>query len=116
MSRRTRERPEGDGTRTVRLQELIREELNFLLRGEVQDPRLDSVVVTMVELSPDGSRARIWFAADEPEAALRALDGAAGFLRSDLAEALGLKRTPDLRFRRDPTTRAFAPTNDVNEG
>jgi ribosome-binding factor A len=37
-----------------------------------------------------------------------ALDGAAGYLRDDLAESLGLKRTPDLRFRRDPATRAFA--------
>ena len=106
-----RDREAGHGARTVRLQELIREELNFLLRGEARDPRLDGVEITMVELSGDGSRARAWFTSkgDRDEGAtLEALDGAAGFLRDDLAESLGLKRTPDLRFRRDPATRAFA--------
>jgi len=106
-----RDREAGHGARTTRLQELIREELNFLLRGEVRDPRLDGVEITMVELSGDGSRARVWFTTEieREQDALDALDGAAGFLRDDLAESLGLKRTPDLRFRRDPATRAFAP-------
>ena len=58
--KRTREREPADGTRTVRLQELIREEVNFMLRSEVRDPRLEGVVVTMVELAGDGSRARLW--------------------------------------------------------
>ncbi len=105
----TRDRDVGNGARTVRLQQLIREELNYLLRGELRDPRLDGVEVTMVELSGDGSRARIWFTAENEHDALDALDGAAGFLRDDLAGSLGLKRTPELRFRRDPATRAFAP-------
>ncbi|HVZ70822.1 MAG TPA: 30S ribosome-binding factor RbfA [Polyangia bacterium] len=109
-NRRTRERGAGDGARTVRLQQLIREELNFALKGEARDARLADVEVTMVELSGDGSRARVWFTTppENEDDAMRALDGAAGFLRDDLAESLGLKRTPDLRFRRDPATRAFA--------
>jgi ribosome-binding factor A len=106
--RRTRESEIGNGARTTRLQELIREELNFLLRGEIRDPRLDDVEVTMVELSGDGSRARIWFTTENEKDTLDAFDGAAGFLRDELAGSLGLKRTPDLRFRRDPATRAFA--------
>jgi ribosome-binding factor A len=104
---RHRDQAAGEGARTLRLQQLIREELNFLLRGEVRDPRLDSVEVTMVELSGDGSRARVWFTAEREDEALDALDGAAGFLRDDLAESLGLKRTPELRFRRDPATRLY---------
>jgi len=69
----------------------------------------------MVELA--GECARVWFTTDEnnENEALRALDGAAGFLRDDLAESLGLKRTPDLRFRRDPATRVFAPTPKEHE-
>jgi ribosome-binding factor A len=112
--RQRRDREAGQGARTARLQELIREELNLALRGEVRDPRLDGVEVTMVELSGDGSRARVWFtsqddgASRDERAIAEALDGAAGYLRDDLAESLGLKRTPDLRFRRDPATHAFA--------
>jgi|SRR5579872_2760929 ribosome-binding factor A len=110
-NQKRRDREGGDGARTMRLQELIREELNFLLRGEVRDPRLDGVEITMVELSGDGSRARAWFTSkgEESETEISvALDGATGFLRDDLAESLGLKRTPDLRFRRDPATHVFA--------
>ena len=65
----------------------------------------------MVELA--GDCARLWFTADDREDndredKMEALDGAAGYLRVELAGALGLKRTPELRFRRDPATRAYA--------
>ena len=103
---RTRQREADGGGRSVRLQELIREEVNFLLRGEIRDPQLDGVEITMVELQ--GECARLWFTTDTDEDRVVALDRAAGFLRSQLAESLGLKRTPELRFRRDPATRVFA--------
>lgn len=105
---RSREdREGGDGTRIVRLQELIREEVNLILRNEVSDPRLDSVVVTMVELAGDGSRARLWYTAEGDEDRRDACDHIAGFLRTQLAESLGLKRTPELTFRHDPASRSF---------
>ena len=83
----------------------------------------------------DGSCARLWFTAEEtawvagelssprtvaggfgnpsrvPEKKddkREACEHIAGFLRAQLAESLGLKRTPELRFRRDPASRAFA--------
>jgi ribosome-binding factor A len=106
---RDRRREDGDGTRTVRLQELIREEANLLLRNEIRDPRLDGVVITMVELAGDGSCARLWFTAESDEDRSEAWARVAGFLRTNLAESLGLKRTPELRFRRDPATRSLGP-------
>ena len=107
-STREDERDGGHGYRIGRLQELIREEVNLILRNEVRDPRLDSVVITMVELAGDSSRARLWYTADGDEDRQDACDHIAGFLRTQLAESLGLKRTPELRFRRDPASRAFA--------
>jgi ribosome-binding factor A len=104
------EREVSEGSRGERLQELIREEVNFLLRNEVRDPRLAGVVATMVQLARDGSCARVWFSVDNDNRDVgEALDRAAGFLRSQLAESLALKRTPELRFRRDPATRALTP-------
>jgi ribosome-binding factor A len=102
---RTREPEAHEGARVFRLQQLIREEMNLLLRGEVRDQRLDGVSITMVELS--GDCARLWFTGPEGDGVVEAFEGAAGFFRSRLAESLVLKRTPDLRFRRDPATRAF---------
>ena len=104
---RSREdRDGGEGYRIVRLQELIREEVNLILRNEVRDPRLDSMVITMVELT--GERARLWYTAEGDEDRSDACEHVAGFLRTQLAESLGLKRTPELTFRRDPASRAFA--------
>ena len=110
MGKRRRERDAGSGARTERLQELIREELSFLLRHEIRDPRLDGVEITMVELA--GECARVWFSTKREGDArdeIEALDRAAGFFRANLAESLGLKRTPDLRFKRDRATRMFGP-------
>jgi ribosome-binding factor A len=104
--RRRRGAEGGDGSRVFRLQELIREEMNLLLRSEARDERLSDARITMVELAGDGSCARLWVAGPNEEV-LEALEGAAGFLRTKLAEGLGLKRTPELRFRRDIATRAF---------
>ena len=98
----------GVGFRGQRLEELFREELNSILDSEISDPRLEGTRVTSVELSRDGSRARMWFAMtndddgtsiDETQAAF---ERASGFLRTRLCEALPLKRIPELRFRHDP--------------
>jgi ribosome-binding factor A len=100
----------GAGARTTRIQELIREEINYLLRNDLQDPRLDGVEITMVEML--GDSARLWFTAAGDDDRMPALDRAKGYMRHHLADALSLKRTPDLRFRRDPATRSFPHENN----
>ena len=84
------------GFRGQRLEGLLCEELNSLLDSEVNDPRLDGVRVTRVDLTRDGSSARVWFVAPSehvtPAAAQAAFERAAGFLRSRLCDALPLKR------------------------
>jgi ribosome-binding factor A len=103
-----RQRSDGEQAhvRHVRLGELIREEIGFLLDTEIEDRRLEGARVTAVELARDGSRARIWFALRDPsvpeEVGERAMQGARGFLRARLCEALSLKRVPELSFRLDP--------------
>lgn len=98
----------GSGIRSQRLEELFREELNFLLDCEMTDRRLEGAVVTQVELSGDGARARVWFGTRQADSAARAsevkaaLTRATGFMRARLSEALPLKRMPELRFAYDP--------------
>lgn len=108
MSKRRRSRHAhagcGSGIRTLRLEELLRAELRSLLADEVRDRRLEGARVTRVELSMDGSRARVWFIVDgavdcDPATAF---ERAKGFLRCRLCDALGMKRTPELCFRQDP--------------
>lgn len=96
---------DGGGIRILRLQELIKNETNLLLRNEIRDRRLQGVDVTTVDLSRDGGCARIWVSTDAFDEVHPALDRAAGFIRSQLAETLGIKRVPELRFRRDNAIR-----------
>src|SRR5215471_12345214 len=100
----SRERSARDaGIRGLRIEELFREELNSILDSEIQDPRLDGIRVSTVELSRNDSRARIWFALASDEEALgvrnaeTTFDRATGFLRNRLYETLVLKRMPKLR-------------------
>ena len=99
---------DGLGTRALRLQKLIRQEVNLMFETEIRDRRLEDVTITFVELTADGSCARLWFSAAGKDDKLEALTRATGFLRTRLAESLGLKKTPELRFRRDDATRMFA--------
>jgi ribosome-binding factor A len=116
-SRRRRSDGEQAHVRHVRLGELIREEIDFLLDAEIEDRRLEGARVTTVELTRDGSRARIWFTLRDPsvsqEIGERAMQGARGFLRARLCDALSLKRVPELSFRLDPS--AGAPETKEND-
>lgn len=96
------------GIRALRLEQLFREELNSILDGELGDERFNAVHVTLVEMSRDGSRARIWYAMTSIQDARSithtklAFEHAAAFFRARLCDALSLKRMPELTFRYDP--------------
>src|SRR5579871_26141 len=90
------------GHRHLRVQRLVLEELQALLRDDVSDPALADVRVAAVVLSVDYRHAKIHFVlrtvSGEPRLAQRALERATPFLRARLAEAIEMKRVPDLRF------------------
>ena len=95
------------GHRTERVAHLVQAELARLLLEEAKNPRLREVIVTAVRMTPDLRVARVYFrtlgdAAGAPELE-RALTGAAHFLRGEVAHALGLRVTPELRFAWDET-------------
>ncbi len=97
---------EHSGHRHLRLQELVLEELQALLRDDVADPSLDPVRFTALVLSVDYRHARVHFALamteEEARARLpsvtRALQRVSPFLRARLSDAIDLKRVPDLAF------------------
>jgi ribosome-binding factor A len=110
---------EGAGHRHLRVQGLVLEELRALLRDDVNDPALGEVRVVAVVLSVDYRHARVHFvlsgavgaevrsidskgeSAGVPPARRpleRALERATPFLRARLADAIEMKRVPELRF------------------
>ncbi len=91
--------------RSERLAEAMREELCDIISGELQDPRVGLAIITEVKLPPDLRIAQVFVsvAGDETEqhASLQGLMAAKGFIRSQLAVRLQLRRLPDLRFELD---------------
>ena len=89
----------GAGYRHARLERVVQDELNEILRDEVSDPTLTDVRVTHVKLSVDYRAAKVYYTSiAEGRDLERALERAAGFMRARLADSVELKRVPELRF------------------
>jgi ribosome-binding factor A len=91
--------------RLQRVNQLIREELSFLLQRELKDPRLGFVTITEVDVAKDLRTARVYVSVLGSEAELRAslaaLESARGFIRNWLAPRLRMRAIPQLAFHPD---------------
>lgn len=94
-----------EGHRAERISEALRSELDELISYEMSDPRVETVGVTEVVLSPDGKKAVIRIAVQggdkEKKDAVAALEHAKNFLKTELVRRLHMYRVPDLRFESD---------------
>ena len=90
------------GERMRRVNEAVKEVLSTHIAGDLRDPRIGFVTVTSVETSPDLRRARVYVSVlgteDERTASLAGLDASHGYLQSQVASELRMKRTPVLEF------------------
>lgn len=82
---------------------MLRQELSELLRRQVKDPRLASMIsITEVSVASDLRYARVFVSSlggvAEKDKILRSLSGASGFIRSELSKKLRLRYTPELEF------------------
>ena len=102
--------------RLARLNEQFRREITAILRRSVRDPRVLDVVVNSVEVTSDLWLARVYVGLGNDDqdraAALLGLEGAANFIRRELAAVLHIRRIPELRFLEDKTA---AQANRIEE-
>jgi ribosome-binding factor A len=91
--------------RPERLAELIREEISAIVGYELDDPRLQALTVTDVQVSENLRDSKVFVMVDGNEAeiksALSALQHAAPYIRQQLSFALDLRHAPHLHFVRD---------------
>lgn len=104
-----------DFSRTRRVGEQIQREIAQLVQQEIKDPRLGLITISAVKLSRDMSHANIFFTTlDEEhpiEDTLKVLEGAAGFLRHELAKRMQLRIVPHVHFKYDES---IAYGNDLS--
>ena len=92
--------------RTQRINELLRQELSWLLAKDMNDPRLPVLVtITMVDVSSDLRYAKVYVSVmgnnDERRIAVEMLQSATGFLHRELKSRLALRYVPQLSFFKD---------------
>lgn len=95
------------GERTQRVADFIRDEVARLLLRDMRDPRIEMVTVSEVRVSKDLAFADIYVSSlrtnDETArtAMIDTLNGAAGWIRSELAKRHTMRTTPRPRFHYD---------------
>jgi ribosome-binding factor A len=93
--------------RTQRLNEQLKREISRIIRREVRGPRVGSVTVTGVEVTPDLASARVWVrglpGAETDDEVLQGLTAATPHIKRHLGRSLPLRRVPELLFERDAT-------------
>jgi len=90
------------GRRLLKVNEAVREVLSSAIAEGLKDPRVGFVTVTSVETSADLRHAKVFVSVlggqRERDETLAGLRSSHGYLQERVAEAVRLKRTPQLDF------------------
>ncbi len=93
--------------RPEKLEDQVQFLLSTLIQREVRDPDLGFLTLTAVRLTGDRGIAKVYYTvlgeAEQQAKSAKALGRATGFLRTQLAQRLRLKKAPELRFFLDTT-------------
>lgn len=97
--------------RLSRINEDMRRELTQVMRS-VKDPRVTGVITVLrVEVTNDLSLAKVFISSMDGEEAtkeaVKGLKNAAGYIRSQLAGKMRLRKMPELKFIADNSTQHF---------
>ncbi len=93
-------------TRADRVGGLMRETLADILQRDIKDPRLEMIIITAVQMSPDLKNARIYFSTsagdkERRDAATKGFESASGYIKRRLSRELDLRYMPEIRFFHD---------------
>jgi len=95
----------AQGSRPDRVGEQIRQAISEMLLRDVRDPGIGFVTLSRVKVSPDLQLVRVYYTqigdAKAKQATVKALERATPFMRRQLADAVRLRRVPELRFEFD---------------
>jgi ribosome-binding factor A len=108
--------------RTERVGSLIQEKIGTLIvEGRIKDPRINPFLsISRVSVSRDLAWAEVYVSTFKPEGNLsrgvEGLQSAAGFIQSQLAAQMRIRKTPKLHFREDLGIRdGFEIIKKINE-
>ncbi len=105
----------SDFKRTDRIADQMQRDLSELIRSSLKDPRVGMITVNQVEVSRDLGYANVYVTlltvedldadSQQVKETIKVLNGAAGFLRSELSRMIKLRTIPQLRFHFDASVK-----------
>ena len=84
-----------------RLNDQFQKEISIILQTEIKDQDISFVTITGCEITNDLSFCKVYFTVldeSKKESTLKALKGAASFIRGELSKRVQVRHTPELRF------------------
>lgn len=103
--------------RPERFAEALKEQIAEVVGFELNDPTLESVVVTEVKVAPDLRDAKVFVlitgSDNEIDRALKALRNASTFVRQQVAMNLDLRHAPQVHFVRDTAEENAARVGEI---
>lgn len=104
--------------RRQRVAEEIKKEVSEIIRFELKDPGLEGMTsITDVEVSGDLRYAKIFVSIyankEEQEKALKILQKASGFIRSEIGKRIRLRHVPEIEFYLDSSMEYGARIDSV---
>lgn len=112
-------------TRMIRISDEIARVVAEVIRSELTDPGINSVVsVIRAEATTDLKFCKVWVSVlgeeEQVEQTMEALRRASGFIRKRVAETINLRQTPEIKFIYDDSIqhgmRMRKLIESVNEG
>lgn len=98
--------------RAEQIASTIQRAVQAVLDRGLQDPRVSGMItVTGVRVAPDLMAATVSvsiYPAEKQELSMHGLRRAAGHIRHDISDAVGLRRTPELTFKLDESLKKQA--------
>lgn len=101
--------------RTDRIADQMQRDLAELIRSSLKDPRIGMVTVNSVEVARDLGYADVYVTlltvedldadSEQVKQTIKILNGAAGFLRTELGRMIKLRMIPQLRFHFDASVK-----------
>lgn len=92
-------------TKKDKIAGIIQKEVSRIIQFECKDPKIGFVTITDVEVSGDLSIAKIYVSFlgqnARKEAGMKSLERSKGFIRSQLAQRMTVRKVPDLIFLQD---------------
>lgn len=103
--------------RPERFAEALKEEIAEVVGFELNDPALESIVVTEVQVAPDLRDAKVYVLVTGSDTeiglALKALRNASTFVRQQVAMNLDLRHAPHVHFVRDTAEENAARVGEI---